>query len=198
MGIGGGPSMNNPICMPVCSGSGSTGGAAVPVAPIPPAAIWVVGGLLGIAWAMSHDTTGGGASSSGDRSGTAVQPPDPDDDRGGGGHDPDDPRRGLGGASDDDWSTVSGIVRNASAGKGNFGLGSGSSSQAEHAGRAWVGDGYRTTGGGETLISKDGLRQWRAPSYKPKLGKWQSNFESRTEPSGRWQGNGHLDITDLP
>ena len=29
-------------------------------------------------------------------------------------------------------------------------------------------------------------------------GKWQSNFESRSIPQGQWQGNGHLDITDLP
>lgn len=47
-------------------------------------------------------------------------------------------------------------------------------------------------------LSQDGLRQWRMPSYKPQLGKWQSDFESRWEPSGQWQANGHLDILDLP
>lgn len=62
----------------------------------------------------------------------------------------------------------------------------------------WVGDGFTVASDGKTLISRDGLRQWRPPSYKPYLDKWQSNFESRPVPSGQWQGNGHRDITDLP
>lgn len=55
-----------------------------------------------------------------------------------------------------------------------------------------------TASNGKALVSADGLRQWRPPSYKRNLGKWQSNFESRLLPRGQWQGNGHLDITDLP
>jgi RHS repeat-associated protein len=100
--------------------------------------------------------------------------------------------------SADDWPVLSGIVRDASKGKGNFGLGSGTASQAERAGKAWVGEGYMMASDGKTLVSASGLRQWRPPSYKPILGKWQSNFESRLVPRGQWQGNGHLDITDLP
>ncbi|WP_165368069.1 RHS repeat-associated core domain-containing protein [Phytoactinopolyspora endophytica] len=98
----------------------------------------------------------------------------------------------------DDWPVLSGITRDATKGKGNFGLGSGTASQAERVGQAWVGEGYTVASDGKTLVSADKLRQWRPPSYKPRLGKWQSNFESRMTPHGRWQTNGHLDITDLP
>jgi len=47
--------------------------------------------------------------------------------------------------------------------------------------------------------SDHGLPQeFRPPSYKPNLDSWQANFEERFTPSGAWQSNGHLDITDLP
>jgi RHS repeat-associated protein len=100
----------------------------------------------------------------------------------------------------DDWANVSGILRDASRGKGNFGVGTGTSAEAQTAGRAWVGDGARLASDGKTWLSQDGLRQWRPPSFKPgwQGGTWQSNFESRWVPSGQWQTNGHLDITDLP
>lgn len=98
----------------------------------------------------------------------------------------------------DDWANVSGILRDASRGKGNFGVGSGTAADAQSAGRAWVGEGSRLASDGKTWLSQDGLRQWRPPSFKPRLGIWQSNFESRWVPSGRWQTNGHLDVTDLP
>lgn len=98
----------------------------------------------------------------------------------------------------EDWPVLSGIIRDAAKGKGNFGLGSGTASQAERAGQAWVGEDYMIASDGKTLVSSDGLRQWRPPSYKPNLGIWQSNFESRLIPRGQWQSNGHLDITDLP
>lgn len=101
------------------------------------------------------------------------------------------------GATADD-AVLSGILRDAAKGKGNFGLGSGSSSQAGAAGRAWVGDGYTVASDGKTLVSSDGLRQFRPPSYKPSLGQWQANFEERFTPSGAWQSNGHLEIWDLP
>jgi hypothetical protein len=100
-------------------------------------------------------------------------------------------------AAADEWPVISGIVRDAGKGKGNFGIGSGTAGQAETAGRAWVGDGSRLASDGKTLLSRDSLWQWRPPSYKPKLDKWQSNFESRWEPFGQWQTNGHLDIMDL-
>ena len=32
------------------------------------------------------------------------------------------------------------------------------------------------------------------PSYKPKLGITQANFEMRNAAKGAWQSNGHLDI----
>ncbi|MGN6522419.1 MAG: hypothetical protein ACTHMZ_04315 [Actinomycetes bacterium] len=87
------------------------------------------------------------------------------------------------GAAADDWPVISGIVRDAGAGKGNFGLGTGTASQAARAGESWVGDGAAWSSDGKALISRDGLRQWRPPSYKPNLDPWQSNFESRLTPS---------------
>lgn len=102
------------------------------------------------------------------------------------------------GAAADDWPVISGIDRDAAKGKGNFGIGSGTVAQAETAGRAWVGDGARLASDGKTWLSQDGLRQWRPPSYKPRLDKWQSNFEARWELSGQWQTNGHLDIVGAP
>jgi RHS repeat-associated protein len=89
-----------------------------------------------------------------------------------------------------------GILRDAARGKGNFGLGSGSPADAERLGRAWVGDGYEVASDGKTMISNDGLRQFRPPSFKPNLGIKQANFEQRLIPGGRWFGNGHLDITE--
>lgn len=69
-------------------------------------------------------------------------------------------------------------------------------------GEAWVGDGYKIASDGRTLVSADGLRQYRPPSNKPnsqyaKTGV-QANFERRFEgqTSKQWQSNGHLNITD--
>lgn len=92
-----------------------------------------------------------------------------------------------------------GILRDAAKGKGNFGLGSASKADAENIGKSWVGDGYRTASDGQTLISRDGLRQYRPPSAKPNSRHaptgTQANFEQRSVPEGQWQSNGHLDIT---
>ncbi len=88
----------------------------------------------------------------------------------------------------------SGILRDAAKFKGNFGLGKGTASEALELGKAWVGKGYTTAGNGKIFISKNGLRQFRMPSHKPKLGIHQANFEWRNAARGRWQGNGHLDI----
>ena len=49
-------------------------------------------------------------------------------------------------------------------------------------GRAWVGDGATVRSDGKTMISRDGLRQYRPPSYKPRLGRFQANLEARNEP----------------
>ena len=92
------------------------------------------------------------------------------------------------------WEKIRGIVRDASKSKGNFGLGTGSIDDAMAAGKAWVGDRFKIASDGKTLISADGLRQFRPPSFKPKLGKTQANFEWRKVNQGEWQGNGHLDI----
>jgi filamentous hemagglutinin len=90
------------------------------------------------------------------------------------------------------------MLRDAATAKGNFGIGSGTAAEADVLGRAWVGRGYRIAGDGQTLVSLDGLRQYRPPSFKPNLGRHQANFERRFQgqATGQWQGNGHLNITD--
>lgn len=97
-------------------------------------------------------------------------------------------------AVEEDWVITSGVVRDAAKGKGNFGLGSATYDEAIDAGKAWVGDGYTVSKSGNSWISAHGLRQFRPPSFKPKLGKQQANFEWRNVNSGSWQGNGHVDI----
>jgi RHS repeat-associated protein len=89
---------------------------------------------------------------------------------------------------------LSAILREAAAGKGNFGVGAATAAEAAEAGEAWVGQGAKVAGDGKALVSADGLRQYRPPSLKPNLGKVQANFESRQVPSGQWQSNAHLDI----
>ena len=69
-------------------------------------------------------------------------------------------------------------------------------SEAIEAGKKWVGNGYRISSDKKAWISADGKRQFRPPSYKPRLGKTQANFESRTINRGMWENNGHLDITN--
>jgi filamentous hemagglutinin len=61
-------------------------------------------------------------------------------------------------------------------------------------GEAYVGPDYEISSDGTAWVSKDGLRQFRPPSYKPSLGKTQANFESRPTRGVRWPNNGHLDI----
>lgn len=85
------------------------------------------------------------------------------------------------------------VLKEAQVGRGMFGLGLATSTDAYIIGRAWVGEGYRTNSQG-MLISKDGLRQYRPPNAKIKSGRYQANFESRDVPKGRWINNGHLDI----
>lgn len=87
-----------------------------------------------------------------------------------------------------------GILRDAKRGKGNFGLGRATEQTSHRLGRDWVGKGNYLARDGKTLVSADGLRQFRPSSYKPKLGIYQANFERRLQPNGEWHGNGHLDI----
>jgi hypothetical protein len=65
---------------------------------------------------------------------------------------------------------------------------------AEEAGKAWVGPGYKVASDGKTLVSSDGLRVYRPPSFKPRPGKWQANFEWKLQAGGSPFANGHLDI----
>ncbi|CAH1520231.1 Type IV secretion protein Rhs [Vibrio owensii] len=100
----------------------------------------------------------------------------------------------------DNWAKMSGQLRDASKGKGNFGLGDTTREEAESLGNAWVGKDPTLASDGKTLVSKDKLRQYRPPSKKPnskhaKTG-IQANLESRYKAEGRWQTNGHLDIVD--
>ena len=93
---------------------------------------------------------------------------------------------------------MSGQLRDAAEGKGNFGIGTATREESEMMGKAWVGKGGKVASDGKTLVSADKLRQYRPPSYKPRLGKTQANFEQRFsgQQSNHWQSNAHLDITD--
>ena len=96
-----------------------------------------------------------------------------------------------------DLAQMSGMLRAAAAGKGNFGIGNATAKQADAMGRAWVGKGHSVASDGKTLVSKDGLRQYRPPSEKSSSHAStgvQANFEQRIKPEGRWQSNAHLDI----
>jgi RHS repeat-associated protein len=92
------------------------------------------------------------------------------------------------------WATTSGILRDAVKGKGNYGLGTGTFEEAIQAGRSWVGEGFTISKDASSWISSNGLRQFRPPSFKPKLGIEQANFQWRNINKGAWQSNGHLNI----
>ena len=100
----------------------------------------------------------------------------------------------FGGNKSGQLAKYSEILRDAVRSKGNYSLGKATYNEALELGKAWVGKGYTTSANGKIFISQNGLRQFRLPSYKPKLGINQANFEWRNVASGRWQGNGHLDI----
>jgi hypothetical protein len=90
---------------------------------------------------------------------------------------------------------MSGILRDAVSRKGNYGLGKATYNEAMEIGKAWVGEGYSLTKKGYYL-SKDGLRLFRPPSFKPKLGIMQANFQYKVnnQVTTQWLANGHLDI----
>ena len=91
-----------------------------------------------------------------------------------------------------------GILRDAATGKGNFSLGEATVAETNALGKDWVGPGYRVSQtDGTTLISADGLRQYRPPA--PKSSSYattgvQANFQSRSVPNGAWQNNGHMNV----
>ena len=98
------------------------------------------------------------------------------------------------------WPELVGVLRDATKQKGNFGIGSSTNEKSEILGNAWVGANYKVASDGKTLISNNGLRQYRPPSKKPnspysKTG-IQANFERREHPNGPWIHNGHLDIEE--
>lgn len=97
----------------------------------------------------------------------------------------------------DEIGQESGILRDAARGKGNFGLGEATAATSDKLGKAWVGEGYRVASDGRTLVSSNGLRQYRPPSAKNSKYATtgiQSNFEWRNPWQTEWQGNGHLNI----
>ena len=83
------------------------------------------------------------------------------------------------------------IVRVARAAQGFSGGIKATRATSWLAGRMWTGLGSRTTSIGGR-ISRDGLRQWRPPTFKPKLQAYQSNFESRFASKGQWLNNYHV------
>lgn len=91
---------------------------------------------------------------------------------------------------------ISGMLRDAAQGKGNFGIGSATRLEAEAIGTAWVGERYTVARDGKTLISQDRLRQYRPPTFKPRIGKYQANLEQRSPGQSQWQSNAHIDVED--
>ncbi len=91
-------------------------------------------------------------------------------------------------------NSIARMARGAGSAAGNYGLGEASWDEAMGAGRRYLRDGFTRSSDGRAWISRDGLRQFRGPTFKPKLGISQANFESRTIPKGGWTSNGHLEV----
>jgi RHS repeat-associated protein len=96
-----------------------------------------------------------------------------------------------------------GMLREASQGRGNFGIGAASAAESDRLGQIWVGEGYRVASDGTTLVSADGTHVYRPPSLKPNsplaTTGTQSNFELLEKQGDKMVkiGNGHLDISNL-
>jgi hypothetical protein len=95
------------------------------------------------------------------------------------------------------WGKISGLLQEAARKQGNFGMGSATYEEAMVLGRSWVGDGYRIASDGKSLVSADGLKVFRSPTFKKNLGKVQANFEWKEVKGGANVGNGHLDIKNI-
>ena len=73
--------------------------------------------------------------------------------------------------------------------------------EADELGKSWVGPNYRVASDGKTLLSADGLRQYRPPAPKPNspytATGTQANFQQRLDPNQKtWTSNAHLDISN--
>jgi len=90
------------------------------------------------------------------------------------------------------------FMRSIRGDTGMYGLTPLTTRRADELGEIWVGVGYRVASDGRTMVSADGLRQYRPASWKKDLGFYQANFEWRTLPAGDWHNNGHAVIVDLP
>jgi hypothetical protein len=88
---------------------------------------------------------------------------------------------------------VADVVRRAAGSTGVFHLGRASAAVADMIGEAWVPNGawYKN---GYVLVSADGLRQYRRPAFKSRVGIVRANLEWRPVPRGSWPNNGHIDI----
>lgn len=96
-------------------------------------------------------------------------------------------------------AVMSGMLREAAAGKGNFGIGQATAAGARELGEAWVGRGAREFGGGKGLVSADGARVFRYPVTKAG-GEVQANLETMARmPGGKIKtiSNAHIDIIDI-
>jgi len=104
---------------------------------------------------------------------------------------------GIGFGMDAELAETSGILREAASAKGMApGMGQApvvTAARAQEIGEAWVGPGYRVSRNGAALVSKDGLRVYRPPTFKPSLGKWQANLEKVIPGAGKISDY-HLDI----
>jgi hypothetical protein len=93
---------------------------------------------------------------------------------------------------------LSGILREAAANKGMGPAAGGeaevTASEAEELGKAWVGPGARVASDGKSLVSDNGLRVYRPPTFKPGMGRVQANLEQKAVSGGRPISNFHLDI----
>lgn len=56
------------------------------------------------------------------------------------------------------WANISGILRDALKGKGNYGLGSGTYDEAMQAGKSWVGYGFTISSNGSACVSLPDIR----------------------------------------
>ena len=92
-------------------------------------------------------------------------------------------------------------MRTWSKTRGNFDIPKGTTKEANFLGESWVGPNaqkipYGGKPGKFQYISKDGMKKFREPVEKPRLGKKQANFEWLDTETGKWVGNGHMNIID--
>jgi RHS repeat-associated protein len=98
-----------------------------------------------------------------------------------------------------------GHIKNEIAAGGNRGIsGAVTAEQGEALAEAYLGPGYSTSADGYARVSADRLRQVRGPSVKDEINPVTNepysktgnvlNFEARTQPSGRYTSNVHVDV----